>query len=423
MISLGDFTQLIAVPILKSGKGIDIANAVYDTLKDWNLTDRIEAACFDTTATNTGQYNGAITCLNKYLKRDLMDIACRHHIYELSLRDVFETKLKIPTKSPNVQLFEDFKKIWGSIDRKKFKSGLKDRFVKKHLCNEKIEELKEFYSGKLEAGVIRDDYKELLELLLVFLGKTEQTYIRQPGACHHARWMAKAIYTLKIFLFREQLELSKEVLIALRDICLFLLLLYAPSWFSCTDSIEAPRNDLSFIQKAIQYAEIDIDVTNCVLKKMSNHLWFLSDEAIALSFFDPMVSVNEKRKMVGALNVVPNTSKRLKVGPDILFETFGKKTLSHFVTARTKLFFSRFNLKTDFIQHDPNTWINDPSYIEAAEFCKKIRVVNDIAERNVKLIKDFNTILVNNEDQKQFLLQVVSEYRRNFPSFNKSDLS
>lgn len=425
VISLGDFSQLIAVPILKSGKGIDIAQAVYDSLKEWDLTEKIQAACFDTTASNTGRFAGASTYLKKYLNRDLMDIACRQHIHELSLRDVFETKLKIPTSSPNVPLFENFKKDWKSIEKSKISSGLDDRFIKKHLSNKKVKELKEFYSEKLKSGVIRGDYKEFLELILVFIssGRNENPYIRQPGACHHARWMAKAIYTIKIFLFRKQLKLPSEVIIAIRDICLFLVLLYAPSWFSCTNAIEAPRNDLSLIKRAIEYQKIDIEVTKCVLKKISNHLWYISDEAIALSFFDPMVSIEEKRSMVVALSNVSNTSNRLKVTPDVLLKTFSGKEISHFVTANTYNFFTRFNLNNDFLQHDPTTWNDNPSYIEASDFCKKMRVVNDIAERNVKLIKDFNNILVNTEDQKQFLLHVVSEYRKQYPSFNKSDLS
>ena len=48
------------------------------------------------------------------------------------------------------------------------------------------------------------DYKEYLELALLLLGgfidrKKGYTYqIQRPGADHHARWMSKAIYILKL---------------------------------------------------------------------------------------------------------------------------------------------------------------------------------------------------------------------------------
>ena len=37
-------------------------------------------------------------------------------------------------------------------------------------------------------------------------------------------------------------------------------------------------------------------------------------------------------------------------------------------------------------------------------------MVNDVAERSIKLMPDFNNLITRDEDQKQFLLQVVQEY-------------
>lgn len=50
------------------------------------------------------------------------------------------------------------------------------------------------------------------------------------------------------------------------------------------------------------------------------------------------------------------------------------------------------------------------------------RVVNDTAERAVKLMEDFNKIGSKNEDQKQYILQVVSQYQRRFPNCKKVTL-
>ena len=56
----------------------------------------------------------------------------------------------------------------------------------------------------------RNDYQEFLELALIFLGGTPKNGIRfkAPGANHHARWMAKALYALKFFIFRDQFQLN-----------------------------------------------------------------------------------------------------------------------------------------------------------------------------------------------------------------------
>jgi hypothetical protein len=46
--------------------------------------------------------------------------------------------------------------------------------------------------------------------------------------------------------------------------------------------------------------------------------------------------------------------------------------------------------------------------------------VNDAVERGVALIQSFNAVLTNQEEQKQFLLQVVEKHRQDFPSATKS---
>jgi len=52
-----------------------------------------------------------------------------------------------------------------------------------------------------------------------------------------------------------------------------------------------------------------------------------------------------------------------------------------------------------------------------------LKVVNDTAERGVKLIQDFNSCLTKDEEQRQYLLQVVSECRHIFPDSSKATAS
>jgi hypothetical protein len=46
---------------------------------------------------------------------------------------------------------------------------------------------------KLSTYLIRDDYKELLDLIIIFLGEVPPGGIKfkKPGAYHHARWMTE----------------------------------------------------------------------------------------------------------------------------------------------------------------------------------------------------------------------------------------
>ena len=54
-----------------------------------------------------------------------------------------------------------------------------------------------------------------------------------------------------------------------------------------------------------------------------------------------------------------------------------------------------------------------------------MRVVNDTAERAVKLVSDFSqaeTLLTRDEDQLQFVLQVVEGHRIDFPDMRKGTI-
>lgn len=97
----------------------------------------------------------------------------------------------------------------------------------------------------------RDDYKEFLELSSIFLGATprDQFSFKAPGAMSHARWMAKVIYSLKIFIFREAFKLTVREINGLRQTCIFIVKYYVKAWFTAPSAILAPNHDLNFIKK------------------------------------------------------------------------------------------------------------------------------------------------------------------------------
>ncbi|XP_025405317.1 uncharacterized protein LOC112679643 [Sipha flava] len=73
--------QLPGVPELSAGTGYEVSSAVYDSLEDWSLLHKVQAFVFDTTASNTGRLNGACVLLEHKLGRDILYLACRHHVF------------------------------------------------------------------------------------------------------------------------------------------------------------------------------------------------------------------------------------------------------------------------------------------------------------------------------------------------------
>jgi hypothetical protein len=90
-----------------------------------------------------------------------------------------------------------------------------------------VEDIKQdtidYANKQLQQSHPRNDYKEFLELAIVFLGAAPATGVRfmSPGAMHHARWMSKVIYSLKIWMFKAQFKLTPAEERGLRDVCVF----------------------------------------------------------------------------------------------------------------------------------------------------------------------------------------------------------
>ena len=98
---------------------------------------------------------------------------------------------------------------------------------------------------------------------MIFLGGIPKKGIlfRIPGAVSHARWMAKAIYAFKIYLFQDQFHVSKREKNSLRRICIFLDRVYIHAWFLSTGAIKAPYQDFQFMRELINYQDIDPEIS------------------------------------------------------------------------------------------------------------------------------------------------------------------
>lgn len=421
VISSGKSEKLLGVPELEDGSGNSQANAIFEVVIDWGLSDSVKAICCDTTPTNLGCYNGAAVLFEQLLGKNLLYLPCRHHIFELVLRAVFEKKIP-STTGPNVPLFKRFREAWPNIDQNQYDTGIENHYVHE-IIHDHIDDINAFVQNNLESIHPREDYKELLLLSQIFIGKipSDNVTFRKPSAFHHARWMSKAIYSLKIFLFRNQFKLNPKEEKSISQICIFIVLIYIQAWFTCPLAPRSPNHDLHFIKKLCDYKSIDSDLSQVTLKKMKNHLWYLQGESAAMAFFDDTLSDDVKRRMVLSLQNINNDEvecpKRVEVRN---VESLYDLDIDSFISSHSKKFFERFEINQDFLDIDPSQWPQNAGYNESFHLVKNLRVVNDTAERAVKLIEDYNNILTRKEDQKQFILQILEEHRKNVPDSNKS---
>ncbi|GBP64579.1 hypothetical protein EVAR_32737_1 [Eumeta japonica] len=349
VISYGDKEQLIAVQKLDNFSGSEQAQAVWNAVTDWNLEDKVQILCYDTTASNTGRINGACVLLEQKFNRDVLIFAYHHHVYELVLKGVFKAKISQVTNNPDIPLFKKFRENWKNIHPKKIQSAAE---ILSRLKVSENEKLLEFYRTELTKKIVRDTYRELIELSIIFLGgDTERKYkIGPPGAMHQARWVARAIHSLKISLLSSQFKIPNKDKVALLDICMFIITCYVKPWMQFILAVKAPYQDLCFFKTMKAYKTVDKTITKAALQKFCQHLWYLVDEVAVLSLFDDDVDQQTKIKIVKNLSKEnpPVYSKRYIPSKEDLCGLLYEKDIDDFISNKSKTCFTVLKLMTVF---------------------------------------------------------------------------
>ena len=144
------------------------------------------------------------------------------------------------------QLFEDFAFEWNDLD----KNDCQPMVVLNMFQQDKRDSIN-FCKSQLEMNHARDDYLEVLELVLKVLGAEPDNFSwKLPGAYHKARWNAVIIYGLKIYLFRNQLGFDNEKCENLERLAKFVCFIYVKHWFLSPVASYAPQQDLNLYRRS-----------------------------------------------------------------------------------------------------------------------------------------------------------------------------
>jgi hypothetical protein len=443
-VAVGNINEikLLGVPAYKpgtdKGSGDIITEKSMELLRLWHCEDSIVSMVFDTTASNTGHVSAACIRLQEALERPLLWAACRHHVGEVILTQVF-TDLNIEaSRSPEVSLFSRFRKHFDSVCRTN-KENLKsfDSSSYSEEINALVEEWRSeaVQLAKTSMNQKRDDYKEFAELCVLFLDDssfTDEFIFKRPGALHKARWMAKLLYSAKIVLLEENIRslpagtiTSRQQTGKLRDFVTFISLIYSSWWNTCTIAVDAPWNDLCLFKKCLLYKAVNSTVSKSAVAALSRHLWYLTAEMVPLALFSDLTPSVERQNLAARLLEV-------RSGADLPRDRFGtgfgkprfptkltpSTTLAELVGVDSWFMFNLLHLESDFLIVDVDQWTEVPSFVSSKSKIDAINVINDCAERGVKLSSDFLTG-ARSEEHFQNILQVVETDRKNKPNLRK----
>ncbi|KAG0724224.1 hypothetical protein GWK47_005233 [Chionoecetes opilio] len=418
LVSGEDTEELLGVPVSADGTGQAVAGTVLKLVRESSLEGNIIGMAFDTTAANTGMVQGACIRIERALEKPLVWLACRHHILEVILKDVFEACMG-PSSGPNIALFKRLQNRWPIVDQSR-PQPLTPTALSSDEEAHRLEMLGHL-KRLLDCGNHpREDYKEIILLSVAYLGGRVPTSFRAPGAYHMARWMAKAIYAVKIMLFHDQLEMSRRELAGIRRVAFFVTMVYAKYWNEAMIPSYAAKNDLDFITDVKRICDDGVaSVAECAMQR---HLWYLSENLIGLTIFDDRISPEQKAEMVEGMKR-PSTTRNPR-RPESRTPINLNRPLSAFCSVRSMQVLKSLlgGQQPTFLELSPESWNTDSCFKCAKKRAGVLKVTNDLAERGISLIQRFLGNRTKDERQTQFLLKLARLHTKAVPKKTKAEL-
>lgn len=328
------------------------------------------------------------------------------------------------TDSPKLDMnFKLINENWLKIDLTTFATlkYAKEKYKTKQFVTLKNNSL-EFLTTNLEKGSFRGDYSEAMALSLLFLGgKIENYTFKAPQSMSKARWMSRLIYALKLYLFQSQFDLSEEEIDNLETFCVFGSVFYIKNWIRTPFLREAGNDDLAFYNNMHFFKKFHKKCAESVIKKIENHTWYLSGELIGISLFSQDVAIEEKRKIVDSILSIakPDWQKRCFKAQGISI----KMGLADFVNCSTLPALEALGVAVEeMLLSDPESWKSKEFYETAESKLDNLIVINDVAERNVKLGSSFSSFGTKNEKVIQQIYQNVADIRKKHTKIDKKHL-
>ena len=366
---------------------------------------KIIGLVFDTTAVNSGHLNGVAVQLQQHISHQLLQLACRHHVMELVCGGAASIVYG-DSESPYEAVFKSFASVWENINVQDYRTlGTSNR----KLCAAQ-EEIAEFLLHWLQHSPnLREDYKKLIELTILFLGATFPTgynfSFKAPGAFHHARWMAKIIYTISIAMFKHQLADDPEFTEAcdldlIWSLAAFLCLHYVKFWFMSPNLADAAVNDLQLWNKLNDVSQLSDqqlknypiafkDMAEAALQKLNLHLWYLTERHVVFAFASEQVPMQTKVKMWQKMQRYKSSKAPAAVtGSGLVQMPAIKKTtrLQDLIGPDSHRFFRILPEFEVLLSCHPKEWPELQEYQSLKSLLKKMPATNDSCERALGMV-------------------------------------
>lgn len=181
---------------------------------------------------------------------------------------------------------------------------------------------------------------------------------------------------------------------------------------------------LQFFKDIMWHHQSDSEPATAAMKKANNHRWHPTQEPAPSTPFSSRPSTTKSVKEETAAKL-PETEKpeSHRRGKPVLPTIGGSTTLTDLAGPDPHPPPDAPGAETDWSSQPVDTRKEHDGHRVAEKLVRSVKVVNDDAERGVKLMYDFATQITTDPEQRGCLLQVVEYHRRKFGSFGRATLN
>ena len=301
----------------------------------------------------------------------------------------------------------------------------------------------EWGQGALQHDIFsRGDYRYSLKLLLRFLGVLLAGFkIERPKDVSPARFLQIGIFYIELamllnipFVYELFSGQEREEILRMSK---FAALYYLPWMLRAKFPAKAPTIQIDAIYELRELRKVDPAIAECALEVRLRHMELVSEENVMLAIADISLSSEEKeamgtRLLAGRASWVPGRMclAPVSVQQDIstreeYWRNGGLPQLHNFVGPRSFLLLDHLHWTQEDInifQQPFGQWMQNEKFRELCEVIKGMNVVNDTAERLIKLVKD-RVPTVRSEGALQDVLLTVEEMRKRFGNMKASNIT
>ena len=171
-----------------------------------------------------------------------------------------------------------------------------------------------------------------------------------------------------------------------------------------------------------RYQSVDEKVATSALSTLKRHLWYLAKETVVLSLWSNNVPTEVKDSIAEEILNKADFDNKISLGNPTFPELTPNMELASLVGKNSSAVFRVYGIEHDWLKADAIEWEKSTEFLKGKQIFEHLKVTNDCAERNIKLITDYSGNMVKDGDQRASLLQNVEHHRKQLSTFEKAKL-